>query len=78
MLCDLEVTLKDGRKESVRVEYHRGHSKNFMSDAEIEEKFHALADPVLPRTRADALAAQLWKLDELQDVGVLFDLMRLA
>jgi 2-methylcitrate dehydratase len=77
MLCDLEVTLKDGRKEAVRVEYHRGHSKNFMSDAEIEEKFHALADPVLPRARADALAAQLWKLDELKDVGILFDLMRL-
>jgi hypothetical protein len=48
-----------------------------MSDAEIEEKFHALADPVLPRARADALAAQLWKLDELKDVGILFDLMRL-
>jgi hypothetical protein len=48
-----------------------------MSDAEIEEKFHALADPVLPRARAAALAAQLWKLDELKDVGILFDLMRL-
>jgi 2-methylcitrate dehydratase len=24
MLCDLDVTLKDGRKESIRVEYHRG------------------------------------------------------
>jgi 2-methylcitrate dehydratase len=78
MLCDLEVTLKDGRKEAVRVEYHRGHSKNFMSDAEIEEKFHALADPVLPRARADALAAQLWKLDELKDAGALIDLTRLT
>ena len=78
MLCDLDVTLKDGGKESVRVEYHRGHSKNFMSDAEIEEKFHSLADPVLPRERAGALAAQLWKLDGLKDVGVLFDLMRVG
>jgi 2-methylcitrate dehydratase len=78
MLCDLDVTLKDGRKESVRVEYHRGHSKNFMSDAEIEEKFHSLADPVLPRERAGTLAAQLWKLDGLKDVGVLFDLMRVG
>jgi 2-methylcitrate dehydratase len=77
MLCDVEVTLKDGRKDAVRVEYHRGHPRNFMSDAEIEEKFHALADPVLTRARADALAAQLWRLDELKSVGALLDLMRL-
>lgn len=77
MLCDLEVTLKDGRRETVRVEYHRGHSRNFMSDGEIEEKFHALAAPVMPRERADTLAAQLWKLDELTDIGELLALTRL-
>lgn len=78
MLCDLDVILKDGRRESVRVEYHRGHSKNFMSDAEIEEKYYSLAEGVLPRPRAQALAAQLWKLEELKDPGVLFDLTRVG
>ena len=76
MLCDLDVVLKDGGTKSIRVEYHRGHSKNFMTDAEIEEKFHELADPVLTASRADALAAQLWKLDAIKDVGTVFDLMR--
>jgi 2-methylcitrate dehydratase len=77
MLCDIDVTLKDGRKEAIRVEYHRGHSRNFMSNAEIEEKFHLLADPMMPRARTDALAAQLWKLDELKNVDALLELMRL-
>ena len=76
MLCDLEFTLTDGRRDTIRVEYHRGHPRNPMSDAEIEEKFHSLADPVLSPARADALLAQLWKLDELGDVGALFPLMR--
>jgi 2-methylcitrate dehydratase len=78
MLCDLEVTMKNGKQEKIRVEYHRGHPRNFMSDAEIEEKFHSMADPVLTRGKADALAAQLWKLDELKDAGELFKLMHVA
>jgi 2-methylcitrate dehydratase len=78
MLCDLEVTMKNGKQEKIRVEYHRGHPRNFMSDAEIEEKFHSMADPVLTRGKADALAAQLWKLDELKDAGELFKLMHVG
>jgi hypothetical protein len=49
-----------------------------MSDGEIEEKFFSLADPVLTHARSQALAAQLWKLEELNDVGVLFDLTRVG
>jgi 2-methylcitrate dehydratase len=78
MLCDLEVTLVDGRREQIRVEYHRGHPRNPMSDAEIEEKFYSLADPVLTRARSARLLAQLWKLDELNDVGDLFELARVT
>ena len=33
-LCDLEVVLKSGMRKAVRVEYHRGHWKNPMTDAE--------------------------------------------
>jgi 2-methylcitrate dehydratase len=38
-LCDLEIVLKSGERKRVRVEYHRGHWKNPMTDAEREEKF---------------------------------------
>jgi 2-methylcitrate dehydratase len=77
MLCDLEVNLIDGRRETFRVEHHRGHWQNPMSDAEIEEKFHSLADPVLSVGRTNILLAQLWKLEGLADVGNLFPLARL-
>jgi 2-methylcitrate dehydratase len=68
MLCDLEVVLKNGRREQIRVEYHRGHAKNPMSDAELEEKFRSLAGDLLPKARIDALLEQIWTLDEARDV----------
>ncbi|MDB5863563.1 MAG: hypothetical protein JWO70_1369 [Betaproteobacteria bacterium] len=68
MLCDLEVVLKNGRREKIRVEYHRGHAKNPMSDSELEEKFRSLAGDLLPRARVDALLEQIWTLDEASDV----------
>ncbi len=76
MLCDLELRLKDGRQESVRVEYHRGHWRNPMSDAELNEKFRALARDVLPAGRADALLDTIWKLEELADLNALLALAR--
>jgi 2-methylcitrate dehydratase len=68
MLCDLEVVLKNGKREKIRVEYHRGHPKNPMSDAELEEKFRSLAGDLLPKARIDALLEQIWMLDERKDV----------
>ena len=76
MLCDLEVVLKSGRREAVRVEYHRGHPRNPMTDGEIEQKFRALAHGVLPGPRVDALLKQLWRLEELADAGALIELTR--
>jgi 2-methylcitrate dehydratase len=70
-LCDLEVTLRSGERESVRCEYHRGHWRNPMSDAEMEQKFRSLASDVLPAARVDALVGQLWKLEDVPEVGAL-------
>lgn len=77
MLCDLELTLTNGKQEKVRVEYHRGHWRNPMTDAEIEEKFRALAHDVLPPARTDALLKQLWDLENLTDIGALLKLTRI-
>jgi len=35
-----------------RVDYPRGHARNPLTDAEVETKFHSLADPVLGSDRA--------------------------
>ena len=70
-LCDLEVVMRSGKRKSTRVEYHRGHWRNPMSDAEMETKFRSLAASMLPVARVDVLLEQLWKLEDLPEVGTL-------
>jgi 2-methylcitrate dehydratase len=76
-LCDFDVILRSGERKSVRVEHHRGHWQNPMSDREIEDKFRSLAADLLPNARVDALIAQVWKLDELPEVETLIQMTRI-
>src|SRR5262249_8891115 len=73
-LCDLDLTLRSGERKSTRVEYHRGHWRNPMSDAEVETKFRSLVTPLLSRERCDRLLYQLWKLEEVSDLSALMQL----
>jgi 2-methylcitrate dehydratase len=75
-LCDLEIVLKSGRRHATRVEYHRGHSKNPMTDGEMEEKFRSLASRHLPPARVDELVSQLWSLEKMPKAGALVELTR--
>jgi 2-methylcitrate dehydratase len=70
-LCDLELVLKSGERKSVRVEYHRGHFRNPMTDGEMEEKFRGLARVHLPPQRVEALLQQLWALEDMPNAGAL-------
>jgi 2-methylcitrate dehydratase PrpD len=54
-LCEMEVLLKSGARKTSRVEYHRGHFKNPMTDAEMEEKFRLMAQTHLSAERVDKL-----------------------
>ena len=76
MLCDLTMTLRNGARHDIRVEHHRGHPRNPMPDAEIEEKFRELAGEQLPKAQCDALLARLWALDTLENMSELFALTR--
>ena len=77
-LCDLELVLKSGSRKSVRVEYHRGHWRNPMTDAELEEKFRSLAHRHLSAQQANSLLAQLWALDTMPKAGALAGMTRIA
>lgn len=78
MLCDLDLIFTDGRREAIRVEYHRGHPKNPMSDAEIEEKFRTLAGDQMPRAQTDKLLDCMWNLEKLTDVRELIALTQVG
>jgi 2-methylcitrate dehydratase len=75
-LCDFEVLLKSGAQKAVRVEYHRGHPMNPMTDAEMEEKFRSLAGRYLPAERIDALLRQLWNLEGMPNAGTLVEMTK--
>jgi 2-methylcitrate dehydratase len=75
-LCDLELVLKSGERKAVRVDYHRGHWKNPMTDAEMEQKFRGLARNHLPADRIDNLLRQLWALENLPKSAALVEMTR--
>jgi 2-methylcitrate dehydratase len=76
-LCDLEIVLKSGQRKSVRVDYHRGHWKNPMTDAEMEEKFRSLARRHLSAEQVDALLRRLWTLEDMPNAGTLVEMTKI-
>jgi 2-methylcitrate dehydratase len=70
-LCELEILLKSGERKTGRVEYHRGHPKNPMTDAEMEDKFRSMARKQLSADRVDNLLRLLWGIESLPQVGAL-------
>jgi len=70
--------LNDGSAVSERVDHPRGHAKNPLTDAEVEAKFCALAQPLLGRARAQAALRQLWKLPEAGHIAELLPLIEVS
>lgn len=73
--AQVTVTLKDGRSRTELVTEALGGARNPLSDAALEQKFRALADPVL-KDGLDGLVARLWALDAETDLGSLLEAMR--
>jgi 2-methylcitrate dehydratase PrpD len=68
------LTLRDGRTFERHVAHNLGTPDNPMTDRQLEDKFVALAAPVLGRARTDELAQVCWKLLELDDIRAVIDL----
>ncbi len=77
MLCKVEVLTHSGQRYASEVAYHKGHYKNPLTDAELEEKFHALAGNVLSSSQANALLDCLWHLEDVADMGELLRLTQI-
>lgn len=58
--ADVTAVLKDGRRVHVFVEHAIGSLQNPMTDAQLEAKFHGLADPVLGASQTSALIGACW------------------
>ncbi len=66
--ADVTAILKDGRKVHVFVEHAIGSLERPMSDADLEAKFHSMADEVIGKARSAALIEACWKLGAAKDV----------
>jgi 2-methylcitrate dehydratase len=72
------VTLNDGRSETVRLDYPKGHAKNRLSDEELLAKYHSLADGTLGADRAKKVVDWVWKLDAQKDLRSLMPLLEVT
>ncbi|MBK5102843.1 MAG: MmgE/PrpD family protein [Burkholderiales bacterium] len=67
--AQVEIELKDGRKFAHFQPYRKGDPELPLSDAELNDKFTELAQPVLGKAAAAALLAQLWSTEKRANVN---------
>jgi 2-methylcitrate dehydratase len=65
----LIVRAADGATFVEEVSYHRGHSLNPMSRADIDAKFDATSEGVLDPARRDAIRDAWWSVADVDDIG---------
>jgi 2-methylcitrate dehydratase PrpD len=65
-VVDVETT--DGRHLSHRAPTRKGDPDDPLSDAELDDKFRELVEPVIGHEAGDELLAALWRIDELDDI----------
>jgi len=60
----ITIVTKSGSKYTERVDYAKGHSKNPMTDAELEQKFNELTQGVLPDEVRKRALDVMWNLEK--------------
>lgn len=72
----MDVELHSGLRLSRAADYPKGHSRNPLTDRELEQKFLGLTSDVLSRERQVSLLERLWRFDELENLDALFEAAR--
>ena len=72
----VKISATGGRVFEKQLDYPKGDARNPLSDAEIEEKFAALADPVMSKRAQEKVRDRVWKLEKLESVRELMGLCR--
>lgn len=69
------VELSDGTEESARVSFPKGTADNPMADVELAEKYRRCGRRALPVDRVEESAALLNRLEDLDDITELLDVL---
>ena len=74
-LIRVVATTLDGTRHTVEIVNPLGHPDNPMQDRHIEEKFKALAEPVLGQERCRTALDRWWNVRTAPDIGQLIQLL---
>ena len=66
----------DGREFTEQLDYPKGDPRNPLTDKEVEEKFEALAGPVMSREARRRAMDAIWNLEKQASVTELMQLFR--
>ena len=72
----VNITTVEGRTFSKQLDYPKGDPRNPLTDAEIEEKYAALAEGVLSPKAQKKLKDAIWNLEKIGSVSKLMALMK--
>ena len=72
----VNIATGDGGKFTEQLDYPKGDPRNPLTDAEIEEKFAALAEGVLSHNAQGKLKDTIWNLEKVGSVSKLMSLMK--
>src|SRR6266704_1609874 len=72
----VNITMTNGRTVTKQLDYPKGDPRNPLTDAEVEEKFAALADGVLSAGAQKKLNDAIWNLEKVGSVSKLMALMK--
>jgi 2-methylcitrate dehydratase len=70
------VKTTDGKEFAKKLDYPKGDPRNPLTDREIEEKFDALAAPVLSDAARKRLKETVWRLEKISSITDLMDSCR--
>jgi len=66
----------DGREFSKQLDYPKGDPRNPLTDEEVEEKFEALAEPVMSRDARRRAMDAIWNLEKQSSVAEIMKLFK--
>jgi len=66
----------DGREFSKQLDYPKGDPRNPLTDEEVEEKFEALAEPVMSRDARRRAMDAIWNLEKQSSIAEMMKLFK--
>lgn len=75
-VAQVELVTRSGQRIVERASYPKGHWKNPLTDAELEVKFHSLAQTVLKPEQSRQALEVLGKLEEVDDIASVLELFQ--